>query len=114
MKITLIGQGARAVAQVCGEGMLIASAQDMLDLIATASYAHNCRRLILDKESVSEDFFSLKTGLAGDILQKVVNYGAALAIVGDFSGYGSNALKDLYTRATKAAMSFLLAATPRP
>ena len=41
-----------------------------------------------------EDFFILSTGLAGDILQKYVNYGGRIAIYGDFSHYTSKPLKD--------------------
>ncbi|WP_083996437.1 DUF4180 domain-containing protein [Desulfosporosinus acididurans] len=43
---------------------------------------------------IFEDFFDLKTKLAGEILQKFVNYHVRIAIVGDFSGYKSKSLKD--------------------
>ncbi len=34
------------------------------------------------------------SGIAGEILQKFINYHAKLAIIGDFSGYTSKPLKD--------------------
>jgi hypothetical protein len=36
----------------------------------------------------------LKIRLAGEILQKFINYGVKIAIIGDFSGYSSKSLKD--------------------
>ena len=41
-----------------------------------------------------EDFFILSSGLAGEVLQKFVNYGMKVAIVGDFSRYTSKPLQD--------------------
>lgn len=48
----------------------------------------------IDKELVLEDFFILSTGLAGEILQKYVNYGGRIAIYGDYFHYTSKPLKD--------------------
>ena len=50
--------------------------------------------MIIDKSNITEEFFDLKTKLAGEILQKYVNYQVKLAIVGDFDGYSSKSLKD--------------------
>lgn len=51
-------------------------------------------RIILHKRNLDQSFFDLRTGLAGEILQKVVNYRCRLAIVGDFSAYESKSLRD--------------------
>jgi hypothetical protein len=40
--------------------------------------------LIIRKELIHPDFFELKTGLAGEILQKFSTYGYKLIIAGDF------------------------------
>ena len=50
--------------------------------------------MVLNKDGICEEFFDLKTKLAGDILQKYINYKVKLAIVGDFSGYTSKSLRD--------------------
>ena len=42
----------------------------------------------------AEEFFILSTGLAGEILQKFINYGIKFAVYGDFSRYTSKPLKD--------------------
>jgi len=43
----------------------------------------------------------LKTGLAGEILQKFSNYYVELAIVGDFSKYSSKNLQDFIYESNK-------------
>jgi len=66
--------------------------QDILDLMANMD--DHIRKVILHEHNFHPDFFNLKTGLAGDILQKFVNYSMQLAIVGDFSKYTSQSLQD--------------------
>ena len=46
------------------------------------------------KDAFAEKFFVLSSGLAGEILQKFVNYHFKVAIYGDFSKYTSKPLKD--------------------
>ena len=45
---------------------------------------------------LSPDFFQLKTRLAGEVIQKFVNYRMRLAMIGDISAWlaQSNALRD--------------------
>lgn len=73
---------------------LITDGQSALDLLATIGYWHRVQRIALEKTVLSEDFFRLSTGIAGEVAQKFVNYGFRAAIWGDFSGYTSPALKD--------------------
>ena len=49
---------------------------------------------MLAKRQITPDFFILSTGLAGEVLQKFINYGGRIAIYGDFSGYTSKPLHD--------------------
>lgn len=72
----------------------IADAGTALDILMTAYYETNSSRLIINKSCLTEDFFVLRTGLAGEILQKFVNYRIKVAFVGDYSGYTSKPLKD--------------------
>ncbi len=69
---------------------VITDAGDFLDLIAGRPY----HSFILRKENFCGDFFRLGSGIAGEILQKVSNYRKRLAIVGDYSGVTSKALKE--------------------
>ncbi|MBA4057085.1 MAG: DUF4180 domain-containing protein [Marivirga sp.] len=70
-------------------GTTIDDTQQFLDLIFNLSSEY----IIMRKEIFNEAFFDLKTGLAGDILQKVVNYSRRLGIVGDFTAYDSKSLR---------------------
>ena len=51
-------------------------------------------KLIISKSCVIDEFFVLSTGVAGEILQKFINYRKKVAIVGDYSKYTSKPLKD--------------------
>jgi len=86
----------------------ITDAQSALDLIATVRFETKCERIIVDKAAVGEDFFRLGTGLAGEVLQKFVNYRMKLAIVGDFSNYESKPLKDFIYECNKGRDFFFV------
>ena len=46
--------------------------------------------LVLDEKQLSAEFFDLRTGFAGEVLQKFTNYRARLAIVvADRNAYGN-------------------------
>ena len=68
-------------------------AKIVLDYAAHVEHVHGCRNIAVYKEMFDENFFDLSYGLAGEIAQKLVNYGFRLAIIGDFSGYTSKSLK---------------------
>lgn len=73
---------------------VIAGVQDILDVIVSAQYNYNCSRLILYKESFGDEFFNLKTGYAGEVLQKFFTYKIKVAIIGDFKEYMSKSFSD--------------------
>ena len=81
------------------------SVQAALDLMATASY-QGCSALMVPKEALPETFFQLRTGFAGEVLQKFSNYRMKLAIIGDFSGYESRSLKDFVYECNKGKQVF--------
>lgn len=81
---------------------------DAMDLIASARYETGCEALILPREALSEDFFRLSTGLAGEVLQKFVNYQMKVAILGDFSGYTSKPLQDFIRESNRGKTVFFL------
>ena len=60
----------------------------------TIKYETNCNKIALNKSAILEDFFILSKGLAGEILQKFINYETKFAIYGDYSKYTSKPLKD--------------------
>lgn len=94
MKITIVKKNGIEVASVESSDLLITDVQSALDLMATVRYEVGCNRIILNKSVICDEFFDLKTRIAGDILQKFINYQTKIAIVGDFSIYTSKSLKD--------------------
>ncbi len=74
--------------------LIIKDIQSAIDFIMTIKYETNCNKIALNKSAVVEDFFILSKGLAGEILQKFINYQTKFAIFGDYSKYTSKPLKD--------------------
>jgi hypothetical protein len=87
---------------------VINTTPDALDLMASVRYTYDCDKMILRKENLSEDFFELKTGLAGDILQKYTNYQFKIAIVGEFGVYQSKSLNDFIYECNNGTHIFFL------
>jgi hypothetical protein len=87
---------------------VLSDVQDALDLMATVSYNEGCSKILIRKSNIVEDFFELRTKLAGEILQKYTNYQVKLAIVGDFEGYESKSLKDYIYESNKGMQVFFL------
>jgi len=94
MNERIIEQNGNRIAIIQSNEVVISDVQTALDLMATIDYVHNCQRIIINKQAICEDFFKLSTGVAGEILQKFINYGKKLAIVGDFSNYTSKPLHE--------------------
>lgn len=94
MHIETITKNNTKAAVVCSEELLITDVQSALDFIMTVKYETGCTNIAVNKEAVTEDFFVLSTCLAGEILQKFINYGVRFAIYGDFSKYTSKPLRD--------------------
>lgn len=84
MEVEIYQKDGIKVARVIGEGMIIAAAQDALDLMVDPAL-EGARRIIIERQNIAPDFFDLSTRLAGEVLQKFVNYQVKLAIMGDFS-----------------------------
>jgi hypothetical protein len=87
-------EGGGTAVEVISDEVLIHSEQEALDLMVDIGYQFECRKIILHKPNLSEDFFDLKTGLAGGVLQKFSNYQVQLAIIGNFSSLNSKSLGD--------------------
>ena len=73
--------------------MIINKSEDGLDLLGNIYY-QGFDKLIIHEKNITPDFFNLKTGIAGEVLQKFSNYRVRLVIVGDFSKYKSSSLRE--------------------
>jgi len=81
------------IAEVKSAGIVIGQTQDALDLMANADYL-GARKIMIREEHLDPAFFDLKTGIAGEILQKFTNYRVQLAIIGDFSKFPGKSIRD--------------------
>ncbi len=94
MEKKIVESSGNKIAVVSGNEVIITDTQSALDLIMNVNYHDGCNAVVINKENITEDFFELRTGIAGDVLQKFSTYMMRLAIVGDFSVYSSKALRD--------------------
>jgi hypothetical protein len=94
MIIRIVETNNAKIAAVESNEPIITDGQSALDLAATIDYNHDAQRVIIPKPAICEGFFKLSTGIAGEVAQKSVNYGFHVVIVGDFSGYTSESLRD--------------------
>ena len=75
------------------DSALISTVDEMVDVLGNAEYqGYAC--ILMEQRQLHPDFFELRTGLAGEMLQKYSNYRKQLGIIGDFSQVKSTALRD--------------------
>jgi len=67
-------------------GEQIQTDRDAIELIS-AALQHRAEMIVVPVERLSPEFFQLRTGVAGDIVQKFVQYRRRLVIVGDIAPY---------------------------
>lgn len=94
MNIEHLKEEGTDIAVVSSDTQVIVDTQSALDLAMTAKYETGATKIAIDKNIICEDFFILSTGVAGEILQKFINYHIKAAIYGDYSRYTSKPLKD--------------------
>ena len=95
----------KTIAELTDKNFIINEVQDALDLMADLG-SQGYDRMIICERNLAKDFFDLKTGLVGEILQKFSNYKVKLAIVGDFSKYTSKNLRDFIRESNRGKMIF--------
>jgi len=98
---------ANQIAEIISEDLVINDLQDALDLIANLSY-QEINKIIINENNITSEFFNLRSRLAGEILQKCVNYGIKIAIVGDFEKYQSESLKAFITESNRGNQFFFV------
>jgi len=101
MTIEKVEKNGRVCAVVHSNETVITDSQSALDLLMTTKYEAGTKNIVIDKKLITEDFFILSSGLAGEILQKYINYGGRIAIYGDYSHYTSKPLHDFIYESNK-------------
>lgn len=108
MNLTDIEENGVLCVLVESDEPVITDAQSAIDLLMSAQYDVGSKDIVIPKQLIAEDFFVLSTGLAGEVLQKYVNYGGRMAIYGDYSHYTSKPLKDFMYESNKGRDFFFV------
>ena len=95
---------------VCSADRRLRTERDAADLVGEA-LSNRAEWLLIPVESLDDDFFRLKTRIAGGIIQKFVNYRRRVAIVGDISRFveESDALRDFVYESNRGDQVWFLA-----
>lgn len=109
MNIEKITMPNATIALITGTEEAITDVSSAMDLMLSARYQTGADRLAIDKRLVCRDFFILSTGLAGEILQKFINYHVKAAFYGDYSHYTSKPLKDFIYESNQGRDFFFVA-----
>ena len=96
------------IAVISSDETVITDVQSALDLAMTVKYETGAANIVIGKKLICEDFFILSTKLAGEILQKFINYHVKIAIYGDYSHYTSKPLKDFIYESNKGTDFFFV------
>ncbi|HLI81715.1 MAG TPA: DUF4180 domain-containing protein [Candidatus Binataceae bacterium] len=91
------------------EGEPIRNNRALNDLISTA-WEHRAKWIVLPVARLGDDFFRLSTGIAGEVVQKIVQYHLRLAILGNISRYveESTALRDFVRESNRGTQFYFV------
>ncbi|MFD2148275.1 DUF4180 domain-containing protein [Mucilaginibacter antarcticus] len=88
------------IAEILSDAIIINSVDDGTQVLNDLYY-QGFDAIIIKAGQLAADFFDLKTGLAGDVLQKFSNRRVRLAIIGDFKVVESKSLRDFIFESNK-------------
>ncbi|PLX05910.1 MAG: DUF4180 domain-containing protein [Marinilabiliales bacterium] len=80
--------------------LVLKELQDFIDILGNAYYL-GANGIVVQSQDLHNDFFELKTKLAGEILQKFSNYRQKLAIIGNYDNIESKSLNDFIRESNK-------------
>ncbi|HEY6951192.1 MAG TPA: DUF4180 domain-containing protein [Bacteroidota bacterium] len=100
MELQSATHGGRPYIRSSSPRVMIGNPQDVLDLLAFAS-EHGTNLFVLGESNIAPAFYDLKSGLAGEVAQKLSNYGARVAIVGSFQTVRSDRFREFMAEANK-------------
>lgn len=103
-------QGVR-IFECAAESPPLRSDRDAVDLMSEAM-AHGARFIVIPAERLSDDFFRLKTRIAGEVIQRFVMYRFRVAIVGDISRHvaESESFRDFVYESNRGSQCWFVSA----
>jgi hypothetical protein len=109
MTAELIEYGHHRLLVLDAEGAVFRRTQDLLDLIPEA-FAQKASVLVVPVPRLDPAFFQLRSGLAGEFVQKIINYQLKLIVVGNISAHvaASEALRDFVREANRGHSVFFV------
>jgi len=92
-----------------GEGPAVTRVQDVLELVAEA-LPRRASMIVVTVARLDPAFFELRSGFAGEFVQKIVNYRLRLAVIGDISEFIANsaALTDFIRESNRGRSIFFV------
>jgi len=90
------------VFECAAEGAELRTARDVTDLLSE-TWQHSATLVVIPVSRLGDDFFRLRTGIAGEVLQKFVQYRMRVAILGDVLEYveASTAFRDFVVESNR-------------
>lgn len=98
------------IAELVSDEVLIKTPGDGAQLIADLYY-QGFDLIIIQAVQLAPSFFELKSGLAGEVLQKCSNWRIRLVITGDFTDVDSKSLRDFIFESNKGRQVNFLSST---
>jgi hypothetical protein len=91
------------------DGPAVGTQLDAGDLVG-AAMEHGADLLVVPAGRIAAEFWTLRSGVAGELLQKLVNYRLRLAVVGDITApvEASTALRDLVRESNRRRDAWFL------
>lgn len=90
----------RRIAEAVPATERMATVDEVIELLGLA-YFQGYHGLIVHNDQLPTNFFNLKNGMAGEVLQKFANLRMPLAIIGDHAAHSSQALGDFIRESNK-------------
>jgi hypothetical protein len=103
MQITTHNKNNIQIAELVSDDILISKAEEGTQLLADLYY-QGFDLIIIQSGQLNHSFFELKSGLAGEVLQKCSNWRMRLTIVGNFNEVTSKSLRDFIYESNKGKM----------
>lgn len=92
MKIIIHQFHGRQIAEIQSDGIIMRNLRDAMGVVGEI-LSRGVKELILHERNVAPEFFQLRTGIAGELLQKLTNHQIRVAFVGDFGSDKSKSMR---------------------
>jgi hypothetical protein len=103
MQVTTHTKSNLQIAELVSDDILIQTSDDGTQLLADLYY-QGFDLVVMRSEQLDPSFFDLKSGLAGEVLQKCSNWRIRLAIIGNFGNINSKSLRDFIFESNKGKL----------